>query len=108
MNDSAMLAAGGFDPDAARHLPVCTVSRDGPGAYRVMYKERTVSIVRNDMLPARQGQWIACAGWDRHLVTDPAMTLREAVRNARYMLHAREDVNAEYGKRFNPAWRMRP
>lgn len=30
--------------------------------------------------------WIAAAQWDRNLMTDPVDTMREAVKNADYML----------------------
>jgi hypothetical protein len=62
------------------------VHRQGPGAYTVTDGTRTVHVVRNDLLEARYGQWIAYADWDRSLYTDPCLTKRDAVEHATYML----------------------
>jgi hypothetical protein len=60
--------------------------RQGPGAYVVSDGKREVQIIRNDMLPASYGQWIAYALWDKRTYSDPEMTKKEAVRSAIHML----------------------
>lgn len=62
-------------------------TRDSAGYYQVTDTEthNSVTVLRN---PALSGpdKWIARANWERHLVTDPLPTKRDAVREAAFML----------------------
>lgn len=65
------------------------VRRNSAGHYTVSDGAAEVNVIRNDAL-AGPAKWIAYATWDRYLSTDPLLTMRAAVAQARAMLTKRE------------------
>ena len=65
-----------------------TIKRVGAGRYELADGGNVVDVFKGDVRLGKT-RWMAAAQWDRHRVTDPVATKREAVNHGRNMLRAK-------------------
>jgi hypothetical protein len=63
-------------------------TRIAPGMYKISDGTNEVEVFRNDFWDGPA--WIALACWDKHTVTDPVPTKRQAVIHAKQMLERKK------------------